>query len=151
MKPVFIYCLALPESGTPYYVGASVNPKIRYGQHLARPQCATGQRLRASGQKPEMFIIEECTEADAAFWENYWINQLRCWGLDLENHDKKGGYKNRHCWFEFHGYRYRALLTPNVCGWEVVDAHGNIKTKLGETNFYEALRQAKAYIKRCAG
>ena len=91
-KPVFIYALVDPRTGERAYIGKTVNPKHRFEQHLRgrtdhaiTPKSAWIKSLMASGMRPSMEIIEECTDLDWDERERFHISQHLESGLKLKN------------------------------------------------------------------
>ena len=71
---VFIYCL-FDENEIPFYIGKTKNPlKKRESQHQKRLQ-----------KDLTIFKLDTIKEDEWKFWECYWIEQFKCWGLDLDN------------------------------------------------------------------
>jgi hypothetical protein len=89
-----IYGLAHPVTGELRYVGKSVHPHIRLGQHIASTKKAKNQhiwvvrwiaKLQAGGLQPEMIPIEVGSED---FWreaEPFWIEYFKSLGCELLN------------------------------------------------------------------
>lgn len=81
-KYSFIYALCSPFNGAVRYVGQSVNPEKRYKQHIYqsrrdsyknRPKKIWIRRLESIGMKPEMKILERCTNEKGDDCEAQWI------------------------------------------------------------------------------
>jgi hypothetical protein len=82
---VFIYCL-LDENEIPFYVGKTKNPlKTRESQHQ--------RRMQKNLSILELDIVDEC---DWKFWECYWIEQFKYWGICLSNKNVGGGGPSFH-------------------------------------------------------
>ncbi len=75
----FLYQLVDPN-GTPFYVGATVNPECRYRLHLSRARrgiCAVGQKIRDLGYQFIMKKLMENQSQEAALaWERHLIEML---------------------------------------------------------------------------
>lgn len=93
-RPVYIYGLCDPGSSTVRYVGKTVNLKSRLAQHLYRRggtiygmnPCVTWiDELKASGQRPDLIVLEETTEAEWEEKEREWIRVLVEQGIELLN------------------------------------------------------------------
>jgi len=82
MENVFIYMLMDIGSGTPFYVGATVNPKSRMIVHKNRK---FKEYMKTNAV--EMCILDEVHESEAAIMEEYWYNQLKSWGFELNQKD----------------------------------------------------------------
>jgi hypothetical protein len=74
---VFIYLLIDPRYDTVRYVGKSIHPKRRYGQHISNGKRKIIHRNHTSAWinslivrnlKPELLIIDEVSEAEWDFW-----------------------------------------------------------------------------------
>jgi len=82
---VFIYCL-FDENGIPFYIGKTKNPlKKRESQHQKRLQ-----------KDLTIFELDFIEEKEWKFWECYWIEQFKCWGLNLDNKNVGGGGPSFH-------------------------------------------------------
>jgi hypothetical protein len=82
---VFIYCL-FDENGIPFYIGKTKNPlKKRESQHQKRLQ-----------KDLTIFELDFIEEKEWVFWECYWIEQFKCWGLNLDNKNTGGGGPSFH-------------------------------------------------------
>jgi hypothetical protein len=95
-KPRYIYALSDPETNDVKYIGATVNPLKRAGEHRAEggrrgSRLSTWlEALRLHGVHPLLTIIEK---ADGAIWpdrEAYWIQVYRARGYDLLNQSDGG-------------------------------------------------------------
>jgi predicted GIY-YIG superfamily endonuclease len=77
----YIYALADPRTGTPYYVGRTANPARRLVMHwsgdgLEKKRAITSE-IRAAGLKPVMVILERVGSMTAAIAaERKWINSF---------------------------------------------------------------------------
>lgn len=103
-KTVYIYGLKDPNTGAIRYVGSSVDPQARLYQHIAhrnhyirRSKRNARKRwvseLYEKGLRPELVVLEECTEAQRGNREDAWIGKLRRQGCDLFNARKTGEKK----------------------------------------------------------
>ena len=82
---VFIYCL-FDENGIPFYIGKTKNSlKKRESQHQKRLQ-----------KDLTIFELDFIEEKEWEFWECYWIEQFKCWDLNLDNKNKGGGGPSSH-------------------------------------------------------
>jgi len=91
-----VYALIDPRSHQPRYIGKALDVRQRdrnhfnqskYG-HSAKDEWVRG--LRADGLRPDLIVIEECTPAESAAREKYWIARARWRGIPLLNM-KHGG------------------------------------------------------------
>jgi hypothetical protein len=93
----YIYSLDCPITGTPKYIGKTINPKQRLAQHVRSNEntkkYAWIKSLKNKGLKPIMTILESF-ENDFDFWENWYIDYYRFLGMQLKNH-KIGGIGGR--------------------------------------------------------
>lgn len=89
---IYIYSLDCPITGSPKYVGKTINPKQRLAQHIRSNEKtkkhAWIKSLKNKNLKPIMTIIESFNY-DYDFWESWYIDYYRFLGLNLKNH--KGG------------------------------------------------------------
>ena len=77
----YIYAMADPRTGTPYYVGRTANPARRLVMHLSgdglEKKRAVTSEIRAAGFKPVMVILERVGSMTAAIAaESKWINSF---------------------------------------------------------------------------
>ena len=90
---VYIYTLEHPTTGEVRYVGQTVNPTLRYKQHLRgepfRKRKAWMDSLAALGLKPKMEILEEVEEENILDAEWFWIEYLQFLGCRLLNFNAK--------------------------------------------------------------
>jgi hypothetical protein len=93
----YIYTLDCPNSGTPKYVGKTINPKQRLEQHIRSNEntkkYAWIKSLKNDGLKPKMTIVDSY-ENDCDFWEDWYIEYYKFLGFNLKNH-KGGGIGGR--------------------------------------------------------
>lgn len=103
-RTIFIYALADPRFSDSLghapirYVGKSTNPKKRFTKHCnecSLPPIAHSKSwikgVLDSGRRPELIILEECSEETWEDAEKFWISYLRWCGLDLVNATEGGG------------------------------------------------------------
>lgn len=87
-RVVFIYALTDP-AGNIRYVGQSVNPQIRYEQHIAdsadTPKTKWIRELSRMGAKPELVILEKTDKINADYTEKWWMALGRKRGWQLSN------------------------------------------------------------------
>ena len=93
---IYIYTLAHPITGEIRYVGKTVDPRRRLIAHRCNKDKGTHKAnwikgLKEQGLNVEMEIIDVVSEQNWEYWEEYWIRQLRAWGMNLNNHDFGGG------------------------------------------------------------
>ena len=85
---VYIYGLTDPN-GSIKYVGQSVNPQLRYAQHLVdsadTPKTRWIRELLSNGYKPGLIILEKVEPQQADFTEKWWIVLGRNRGWELTN------------------------------------------------------------------
>lgn len=95
----YVYVLRDPRTKKVHYVGTSVNPKVRFRQHLSLKdrsnitKRAWIQDLKNQGLEPELFVIEECWGMKALSVEEEWIENLISLGHPLTNLHKNPVYK----------------------------------------------------------
>lgn len=68
----------LEKNGIPFYVGKAKDSTRRKNAHK-----------KTFGLDIQSYVIDEVE--DWKFWENYWIEQFKCWGFKLENKNNGGG------------------------------------------------------------
>lgn len=78
----FVYCLLDPITNVPRYVGLSMNPSIRLGNHVN----GSGQvpavtewidALKEHGLSPKIFVLQECDGWNTGFAaESKWISRF---------------------------------------------------------------------------
>jgi len=86
---VSIYALVNPINDTIFYIGASNNPKLRLSQHILDSR--NGQSFKnwniliilSLGKEVEMDILHECEVKDVSFWEEFYIDLFKSYGLDI--------------------------------------------------------------------
>lgn len=102
MKCVYIYTLEHPITGDIRYVGKTVNPNKRKNDHNSISyNRKNNTRLSAwiislcnQGLKPKMLIIDQITDLNWEWLEQYWISQFKAWNFNLVNHSIGGGGHN---------------------------------------------------------
>ncbi len=92
MKKAYIYTLSDPITGEVKYIGKTINePKIRLYGHLSESKKSSTHKsnwvksLLSKGLKPIIGILDEVNNDDWEFWEDYWIEQFKTWGIELTN------------------------------------------------------------------
>ncbi len=88
---VYIYGLTDPN-GNIGYVGQSMNPRIRYNDHLRdtvdTPKTRWIRDLLDTGQKPGLIILDKAEKGDANYVEQWWIVLGKQHGWPLTNSGK---------------------------------------------------------------
>jgi hypothetical protein len=74
------YIYILENEGIPFYIGKTVNVNQRKNHHK-----------RFKNINLQLIIIDEVSDDDWKFWEEYWISQFKTWGFKLDNKNKGGG------------------------------------------------------------
>ena len=89
---VNIYCLIDPRTNEARYVGKTWQPTAaRLSQHIAHrarrrtPTTCWVKNVLASGNKPQMMVLETCRRADWREAEKFWIEYMRALGARLTN------------------------------------------------------------------
>lgn len=96
MQTTNIYVLIDPETDEVRYVGKANNISERYKAHLNRARKHQTHKknwidgLRNKGLKPIIVVIDVVPANNWAFWEKYWIGQMKVWGFNLVNHTEGG-------------------------------------------------------------
>lgn len=94
---VYIYGLKCPEKGVVRYIGKSKKPKARYRTHLSHSKAERYDnihlyrwiaKLLRNELKPELVILEACTNEDWKEKEKEWISKI---GLDNLLNMNEGG------------------------------------------------------------
>lgn len=102
MKKIYIYTLTDPRDNLIKYVGKTNNLNRRYYQHIkgySRGKISSWiKTLDKLELLPEIDILDECSEDNWEFVEQYWISQIKAWGFPLKNINP-GGNNND---FEFY-------------------------------------------------
>lgn len=96
MEKIKIYTLS--DSKGIRYVGQTKNMKNRFNKHIFEAKKDGGKNKRCSwiksvlnkGLKPKMELIDEVPFDEWAFWEKYWISQIKSWGFNLVNMTEGG-------------------------------------------------------------
>jgi len=102
---IIIYTLSDKEGNIRYVGKTKQYLKQRLYSHIK--ECLTNRKshkiswiksLLNNGQRPKIEIIDQVDDSDWEFWEKYWINQLRSWGIKLTNLTEggQGGNGYRH-------------------------------------------------------
>lgn len=103
MKTTKIYTLSDPVTNEIRYVGKTEKSLLkRFNEHLSKKdrtyKSCWIQSLLSTGNKPIIELLDEVRYEDWIFWEQYWIFQLKSWGVNLTNLTKGGdgisGYKH---------------------------------------------------------
>jgi len=122
MKSVKIYVLKDPQTDEPQYIGRSVQPAVRYRQHIYLANKPGKKDTKTSwvksildkGLKPKLEIIDECNAENAQKTEEYWINEYL----------KRGPLKNQRD-FVKNGYSFSAESRNKMSN----SAKGNTNTR----------------------
>ncbi len=92
MKKVYIYTLSDPCTGEIKYIGKTINElKIRLYGHMHESKKSNTHKsnwiksLLSKNLKPTIEILDIVNDDDWEFWEQYWIEQLKYWGINLTN------------------------------------------------------------------
>lgn len=91
MEAAIIYTLDDPITGEIRYVGKTTYRvwKRRYRKHLKidgqTHKVMWVQSLLQKGFKPIMTVLDEVEDRDWEFWETYYIELLKTWGINLTN------------------------------------------------------------------
>lgn len=90
MKTCSIYGLFDTRINEFFYIGSSVNPAARFGNHMSLKGVAAGvkaiiEEMLADGMKPDLRIIEEVPTEDRRQWEQHYIEYYRKRGHRLVN------------------------------------------------------------------
>lgn len=96
MAKSYIYKIAEPSTGIPFYVGQTADLKARMAQHATHKSSLayeTIQKIKERGLKAMFIIIEECALGEAYHKEQYWIKKFRDQGVVLLNKERP---KNKH-------------------------------------------------------
>ncbi|KEQ11356.1 GIY-YIG nuclease family protein [Endozoicomonas numazuensis] len=86
-----IYALVDPDSKEIKYIGKSVQPTVRYYNHISdsfRKKSAVYiwiNKLLELNKYPRLFILEECAEEKLEELEKHWIRKLNNEGVNLLN------------------------------------------------------------------
>src|SRR5690348_987469 len=91
----FIYGLFCPVDGEIKYIGKSNNPHRRLRDHMcdSRGEYSKGlwlRKLKHSGLKPQMEILDEIPLEKWQFWERWWIAYFKTLGIKLLNQHEGG-------------------------------------------------------------
>lgn len=91
MTTEFIYGLKCPITDTIMYVGRSIQPTLRLGQHMATagygdsPRAQWLAELKRQDLRPEIVILEECSSETVKEREIYWIKAHKLENPELKN------------------------------------------------------------------
>lgn len=90
----YIYVLIDPRTNECRYVGKTVNPQKRLGQHLSERRASYRknwvQSLLNQNVVPEMIIIDQAPRSEIDDLECFWISYLKYIGASLVNRTKGG-------------------------------------------------------------
>lgn len=96
-KTVFIYTLSHPITKEIRYVGKTfkkLNQRLKnHVWESKQPTCHRHNwinKLLNDNLRPEIKVLDVVPEEDWQFWEIYWIEQLKSWGLNLTNSTSGG-------------------------------------------------------------
>lgn len=92
---VFIYGLLCPIKNQIRYIGKTNNIVKRLSSHLRDNRSITHKTnwiksLKIKGLKPIIEILDEVSECEWQFWEQYYISLYKSWGFRLVNGDNGG-------------------------------------------------------------
>lgn len=92
-KTILIYTLSCPITKEVRYVGkTNTDLNLRYNNHINKSKNKKThkdcwiQSLLEKRLKPVVEILEKCDKENWINREQYWIEQMKAWGLDLVNH-----------------------------------------------------------------
>lgn len=87
-KTHYIYALTDPAMTEVKYIGRTKNPAKRLKDHCSRKNSwALWQWIAANKPaKPQMIVLEECSEENAEEREHFWIEVYKATGANLLNH-----------------------------------------------------------------
>ena len=158
MKTKFIYCLICPKTNILKYIGKSKDPIKRLRSHLSKNNLVESTKknnwlvsLLRENLIPIMEIIDEVPEKEIDYWEKFYIELFKSYGLDLLNGTEGGdGYDwtgRKHS--DISKFKNK-INSPSRKSVAQFDLDGNF---IGE---YLSLREAgqktgihKAHISRC--
>jgi len=100
---VKIYAIVNPLNDDVLYIGASIKPKVRYGQHV------TGKfwdknlhrykemvKMKLAGITPELLILDDVDFPDVRFYEEFYMELFKTWGYNIQQ--SVSGYQtNKTC------------------------------------------------------
>lgn len=100
---VFIYILI--ENNIPVYLGKTNKPNRRLKEH----------RVNFS-EDVSLEVIDEVSEDEWVFWEQWWIEIFNSWGIILSNKNKGGGGPHKHLKTskKLIGDKQRGIKKPSV-------------------------------------
>lgn len=95
MENTYIYGLECPLDGNIKYIGKSNNPQRRLRDHMYdhRGEYNKGlwvRKLKHSGLKPQLIILDEIELSKWEFWETWWISYFKSLGISLLNKHEGG-------------------------------------------------------------
>ena len=90
MEDLTVYIYGLSDlSGNIRYIGQSVNPWLRYEQHIiddaGTPKARWIQSMAVRGAKPNLVILDKTSKENARYLETWWIVMGRKKGWKLTN------------------------------------------------------------------
>jgi hypothetical protein len=99
MSTGYIYGLICPKTARVMYVGQSVDPKLRFSQHLHSDGNTDKdlwvQELKNEQLHPVFVIIEECAKENLGIRERFWIESMKNANPDLKNSTYAKDYQNK--------------------------------------------------------
>ncbi len=136
MNLTYIYTLS-DKNGVVRYVGKTNTPRKRLYDHIQEslnfkiPSHKKNwiKSLLEKDERPIIDVIDEVSESEWPFWEQYWIDQIKSWGFNLTNSTEGGeggnGYK--------HTESSRSKMRESKLGKKLPESHRkNIGTALKE-------------------
>lgn len=94
METTFIYTLRDPRTHNIVYVGKADNLEKRLNVHLKEkghyPKVYWIKKLIRNGLIPSIDVLDVVLKSEWQFWERYWIQQLKSWGIRLLNKTNGG-------------------------------------------------------------
>lgn len=97
---VFIYGLFDPTTNELRYVGKTNNLRLRLNGHMSSQNKESSHKrnwikgLLNKGYSPEIFVLDEVSDEDWPFWEQWHIQYWRGIGCNLTNHPSCPGGEN---------------------------------------------------------
>lgn len=92
----YIYSLDCPITGEPKYIGKANNLLNRYNGHMSElnryntPKTAWIQSLLKIDETPVINILDSVPLSEWKFWEQYYIDLFKSWGIKLKNSTNGG-------------------------------------------------------------
>lgn len=148
MKETFIYALSCPLTSNVRYIGKTNNLNKRLSSHLCKSNLKKTTHknnwinsLLNKNMKPIISILDIVPIDEWEFWEKFWIELFKTWGIKLTNSTNGGDFVQNVIKFGRNNQNYNHNISDNI-----ILKH--IKNGLSQKEIANLLKTNVAMIKR---